>query len=120
MYYVHFCEKNVGVPFYLLITTFHSNCLLGWSLFKQFSFVIHFGAACVNLSRGDVFPLLSDDFSDLFRTRHAPCNKAVYLPFHVKYVSCGILRLVFICLEVQYFSHDCAMIDIVMASASFP
>lgn len=56
LYYVHFCKKNVGVPFYLLITTFHSNCLLGWSLFKQFSFVIHFGAACDKPFQGRCFP----------------------------------------------------------------
>lgn len=59
-------------------------------------------AKVLNLSREDVFTLLSDDFNDLFRAWYAPYNKIIYLCLYVRY---GILRLVLFCLKAQYFSH---------------
>lgn len=35
-----------------------------------------------NLSREDVFTLLSDDFNDLFKTRSAPYSKIIYLSMY--------------------------------------
>jgi len=69
--------------------------------------VLHISEAkVINLSRGDVFTLLSDDFDDVFRAQNAPCSKIMYLSLCMRCVSCGILKLVLLCLKIPYFSYD--------------
>lgn len=95
--YCHFSFK-----LWVLCGCFLTSCL------SEFILVLHvLEAEVLNLSRGDVFTLLPDDFNDLFGTWYAPCNKMIYLPLCVRCVRCGILRSALFCLKLQYFSHHC-------------